>query len=126
MANDVKITIYLKGREKPVTFHDKISKDDTFQQKVNYFFEMMKGKSKGISVIDFSDDNIILPTDQIDFVIVSKPSLDAGTIIAADKDEDEDETPLDTMADVEDEEEEDEEEQDDMAPEKETSVEVID
>lgn len=124
MANDVKIIIYLKGREKPVTFHDKISKDDTFQQKVNYFFEMMKGKSKGISVIDFSDDNIILPTDQIDFVIVSKPSLDSGSIIAAEKEEDEDkdETPLDMMSD--DEEESDEEE--DVAAEKESSIEVID
>lgn len=124
MANDVKIIIYLKGREKPVTFHDKISKDDTFQQKVNYFFEMMKGKSKGISVIDFSDDNIVLPTDQIDFVIVSKPSLDSGSIIAAEKEEDEDkdETPLDMMSD--DEEESDEEE--DVTAEKESSIEVID
>lgn len=125
MANDVKIIIYLKGREKPVTFHDKISKDDTFQQKVNYFFEMMKGKSKGISVIDFSDDNIILPTDQIDFVIVSKPSLDSGSIIAAEKEEDEDknDTPLDMMSDDNDEEESDE---DDVAAEKESSIEVID
>jgi hypothetical protein len=125
MANDVKIIIYLKGREKPVTFHDKISKDDTFQQKVNYFFEMMKGKSKGISVIDFSDDNIILPTDQIDFVIVSKPSLDSGSIRAAEKEEDDgkDESPLDMMSDDNDEEET---EEDDVAAEKESSIEVID
>lgn len=81
MANDVKINIYLKGREKPITFHDKTTDDDTFQEKVNYFFDMLTKKKKGVAVIDFSDDNLVIPMEQIEFAIVTKPRLDESQSI---------------------------------------------
>ena len=85
MASKYKICIYLKGKEKPIILTDVVSKENTYQDTVEYFFDAKKEKDK-LLTLDFNNDNVILNTSDIDAVVISKPVIDTANLVTVEED----------------------------------------
>jgi len=80
MDSKFKICIYLKGREKPIILTDVITPEHTYQETVKFFQEELKGDNK-IITLEFSNDNFVFNTRDLECVVVSKPSLDNLSLV---------------------------------------------